>query len=208
MEVFNLKNYTELTGTKLEILDVFFSRFFDNSYTNLLAIIKKGGDLKLGSTYLLFFYNFIPRFIWPNKPVFQTSYDFGIEYGIINPNETVAITVSRIGEAFINFGMVGVVIILFIWGTIAKVIEQSLSKRVLWLYIYFLFNFVVIAETFFTNVFSIIFKQLVYFGLFFTLSLLLLKFLRYCFIAKYYDRSCIIISPGLNNSDNHKENKQ
>jgi len=175
----DLGNYVELSSNaKLEILDTFFYRFFDNSYKNLLAIIEKGGELKLGSTYLLFLYNFIPRFIWPNKPALQVSYDFGIEYGMINSTETVAITVSRIGEAFMNFGIAGVIIILFIWGIIAKIIEQSLSKHTLWLYIYIFANFVITAETFFTNVFSIIFKQLVYFSLFFILSLLLLEFLN------------------------------
>jgi len=172
------KDYGELsTDSKLEIVDAFFYRFFDNCYKNLLAIIEKEGDFKLGSTYLFVFYNFIPRFIWPNKPEFQLSYDFGLEYGIINSNETVAITVSRIGEAFMNFGIVGVMVILFIWGIVAKVIEESLSKHILWLYIFFLVNFI-IAETFFTNVFSIVFKQLVYFSIFFILSLLILELLK------------------------------
>jgi hypothetical protein len=171
----NFWGYEKLPSNIIEIQDTFFYRFFDNSYKNLLAIIEKTEEFKLGSTYLLFIYNFIPRFLWPNKPVFQVSYDFGIEYGLINPMESVAIAVSRIGEAFMNFGIVGVIIILFIWGAIAKVIEQGLFKRVLWLYIYLFVNFVVIAETFFTNVIAIIIKQLIYFGLLFVLSLILLR---------------------------------
>lgn len=175
----NLKDYIELTSEDLlEILDPFFNRFFDNTFTNLLAIIESKKELKLGVTYLLFLYNFIPRFIWSDKPVFQISYDFGIEYGIISPNETVAITVSRIGEAYMNFGIIGVIIILFIWGIIARLIEQSLLKRTLWLYLYFYVNFVLIAETFFTNVFAIMFKQLIYFALVLILSLLVINSLN------------------------------
>jgi len=161
-----------------EIIKPFIKRFYDNTYTNLISIIDNTRAFKLGSTYSLLFYNFIPRIFWPDKPIVQISYDFGVEYGIGSVFEKVAFTVSRIGEAYINFGIVGVILILFVWGIFATWLQKIFYYRYPWLFVYIFFNFVFIAETFFTNVFAVCFKQIVYFTLIYLLNFSLFELVK------------------------------
>ena len=80
-----------------------------------------------GETYSYFLVAFIPRVLWPNKPTTGTANAFyAVTYGITTEEgaKTTTFGVSLLGEAFINFGWYGVVLIMLLQGLIISVLEH------------------------------------------------------------------------------------
>lgn len=78
-----------------------------------------------GATYSFFQVSFIPRVLWPDKPVAKANKFFGVTYRITSEAgaERSNFGVSLVGESFINFGIAGVIVIMMFQGAILKVIE-------------------------------------------------------------------------------------
>jgi hypothetical protein len=81
-----------------------------------------------GRTYSFFAVAFIPRVIWPDKPTAGSANSFyAVSYGVTS-EEAAKITtfgVSIVGEAFINFGVYGVVFVMFLQGVLISVLHHS-----------------------------------------------------------------------------------
>jgi hypothetical protein len=80
-----------------------------------------------GETYSYFLVAFIPRVLWPDKPVAGNANIFyAVTYGITTEegSKTTTFGVSVLGEAFINFGWYGVVLIMLLQGLIISVLEH------------------------------------------------------------------------------------
>jgi hypothetical protein len=80
-----------------------------------------------GGTYSYFLVAFIPRVLWPDKPTAgNANAFFAVTYGITSEEgaKTTTFGVSLLGEAFINFGWYGVVLIMLLQGTIISVLEH------------------------------------------------------------------------------------
>lgn len=96
-----------------------YSGHFD-AYQNLMSVIKFSyvtyGYQLLG--VLLFF---VPRSLWDNKP-FGSGYTIAEEYNFIFNN----ISMPYIGEGYINFGFLGVIIFSIFLGMIMKKIDYYL----------------------------------------------------------------------------------
>jgi hypothetical protein len=75
-----------------------------------------------GSTYLNFFLNFIPRFIWQDKPNLNGfSNSLPREYGILGfDDERTSVGLGLLGEAWVNFGYVGLLIFMPLYGIIYR----------------------------------------------------------------------------------------
>jgi hypothetical protein len=80
-----------------------------------------------GETYSYFLVAFIPRVLWPDKPVAGNANGFyAVTYGITTEEGAKVTTfgVSILGEAFINFGWPGVVGLMLFQGLIISLLER------------------------------------------------------------------------------------
>lgn len=68
-----------------------------------------------GASYLSTFVIFIPRDLWPAKPSTAWAYMTGLRT-VENPNAAY----SNIGELYLNFGPVGVVVGMYLWGVVCE----------------------------------------------------------------------------------------
>ena len=81
-----------------------------------------------GKTYTFFAVALIPRVIWPDKPTAGSANGFyAVTYGITSEEGAKRTTfgVSILGEAFINFGWVGVVFVMLLLGILIGVMHHS-----------------------------------------------------------------------------------
>jgi hypothetical protein len=84
-----------------------------------------------GETYSYFAVSLIPRVLWPDKPTAGSANRFfGVTYGL-QTEEGAKITtygVSILGEAYINFGWPGVVLIMLFQGLILGVLQHIFGE--------------------------------------------------------------------------------
>jgi hypothetical protein len=93
----------------------------------VLRHFENGGELLWGKTYGRFFYAFIPRFIWPDKPAISTSREVAVvlgygdaeEFQLGEPISSTSIGITLVGELLLNFpawlAPVGMVFIGFLY---------------------------------------------------------------------------------------------
>jgi predicted small integral membrane protein len=80
-----------------------------------------------GRTYSYFAVALIPRALWPGKPQAGSANGFfAISYGLLTEEgaKTTTFGMSLLGEAFINFGWLGVVLVMFVQGLAISVLER------------------------------------------------------------------------------------
>lgn len=82
-----------------------------------------------GATYLPLLTSFIPRFIFPDKPVENTGNVFGRRYGYLgNKDSTTSFNLPWIVEMYANFGKLGVVLGMVLVGIFLSFLEQKLNR--------------------------------------------------------------------------------
>jgi predicted small integral membrane protein len=82
---------------------------------------------QFGETYSYFLVAFIPRILWPDKPLTGNANAFyAVTYGITDEEGAKRTTfgVSFLGEAFINFGWFGVLLIMLLQGMIISLLQH------------------------------------------------------------------------------------
>jgi hypothetical protein len=93
----------------------------------------------MGRSYVLALTGFIPRFIWPDKPELHYGNEFGFVTGYLSAdNFTTSISVTFFGEAFLNFGLGGVIPLAamgFLFGIVYRKIHTS-NRQETWLLVY------------------------------------------------------------------------
>lgn len=78
-----------------------------------------------GETYMQLLYLFIPRIIWPDKPVFTFWHDFGIAYGFLSTDDqTTSVGLSYLGEGYMNYGYPGMYTVALLFGVLVAFIER------------------------------------------------------------------------------------
>ena len=96
-------------------------------------------DAAFGATYVLAGLSLIPRLVWEDKPLFHYGTDFGHAAGMLDPADwQTSVSVSFFGEAFINFGWGGIVVLFvigLIFGQIYRAARRS-THRETWLLLY------------------------------------------------------------------------
>lgn len=80
-----------------------------------------------GETYSYFAVALIPRVLWPNKPQAGNANGFyAVTYGLTSEEGAKITTfgISILGEAFINFGWLGVALIMLVQGLVISLLER------------------------------------------------------------------------------------
>ena len=86
---------------------------------NTLNYVKVHG-YSFGRQLLGAFLFFVPRSVWPNKPL-GTGYNIGLDLNYINKN----ISAPLWSEFYINFSLIGLIIMFFIYGYITAVMQNE-----------------------------------------------------------------------------------
>lgn len=110
-------------------------RFYDGkSLGYLLMHYSNDYDYELGRTYKNIPFSFIPRFIYPDKPIFTTALN---EWYVLLAGGSMPITFW--GESYINFSWFGIVIMSYLLGLAMKGYDYIFIKRAqkpYWAYLY------------------------------------------------------------------------
>lgn len=81
-----------------------------------------------GATYASLPSAFVPRFLWPDKPVKDVGQRFGHRYGILDPDDrTTSINLPQLVEFYVNFGAAGVLCGMFVLGVGYRLLDQLLN---------------------------------------------------------------------------------
>ncbi|MDM9379617.1 hypothetical protein QUB80_02730 [Chlorogloeopsis sp. ULAP01] len=81
-----------------------------------------------GETYFPLLTSYIPRAVWPEKPVLNTGNEFGRRYKIIDVNDFVtSVNLPMLVEMYVNFGSWGVIIGMPLLGFLLALIDQKLN---------------------------------------------------------------------------------
>lgn len=78
---------------------------------------------KQGESIWYLFYGWIPRILWPGKPIAgEANKNYPVEYGLQHPNSVgkAVFGVGHVGEAYVNFGMVGIPPLFFLLGFLTR----------------------------------------------------------------------------------------
>lgn len=116
IDIFNLASLYQYYLSNLDVGDLFFNVFGVrlNSSAMVSVLVDKTPevwDFRMGSDYLYLFISFIPRIIWPGKPLEHSGLDFGVAYGLNRAGDfDTAVAYTWIGETFLNFGWVGFIV--------------------------------------------------------------------------------------------------
>ena len=93
---------------------------------HILEVTPSQIDYKYGAT-LNVLVEFIPRLLWPEKPVTVIGNTLGREYGILSPTDYATnISFGLAGEAYLNFGLAGIVGIGIVLGFTMRRVYRSL----------------------------------------------------------------------------------
>jgi hypothetical protein len=94
----------------------------------LIRDTPRVSPFQYGRTLGLFFVAFIPRVIWPGKPIITIGQWFTDTYGS-GPEIESSTAPSQLGEFFINFGYPGIIGGMLITGILLRLFHEALLAR-------------------------------------------------------------------------------
>lgn len=98
-----------------------------NQTSQVVKVIEEDGYYR-GSTMAYLSYAFIPRFIWKDKPLIQQGVWFALRIGKAYVHEgggaNNSINMTSAGELYLNFGLFGVMIGMFLIGALCAYMWQ------------------------------------------------------------------------------------
>ncbi len=77
-----------------------------------------------GASYEYLLYGWIPRLLWRDKPIsMEANIMFALDYGLLieSQRDSVRMGIGFLTEAYANFGVGGVVVIMFVIGTLLSI---------------------------------------------------------------------------------------
>ncbi len=80
-----------------------------------------------GQTYTYFAYAWIPRFLWPDKPTVNANEQIDVDYMLKQPGSNTSIGIGQLPEAYINFGIAGIILVMAAQGFIFALLDSSLN---------------------------------------------------------------------------------
>jgi len=89
---------------------------------NLDKMVPDSMDYRYGKDFLAIAYNVVPRMFWPTKPEYSRGADYGAALGYIT-----SVTPFPYGEALWQFGALGLVPMMMLWGAALAGILRSLD---------------------------------------------------------------------------------
>lgn len=117
----------ESVASRLDLLD---------SVSSVIWMGPELADVRTrGHWWLLPFYPFVPRFLWPSKPVEDVGLEFNLALG---GNDESASAITYPGDLYLEFGVPGIVVGMFCLGLfgqwLTNKVRNPLSKGGLFLY--------------------------------------------------------------------------
>jgi hypothetical protein len=85
-----------------------------------------------GSTYEYLLFGWIPRFLWPDKPVASdVNSRLDVDYGLLEQEQTsrATIGIGQLPEAYANFGPLGIIVVLLLQGISFAMLDTVLNGR-------------------------------------------------------------------------------
>jgi hypothetical protein len=124
-----------LKDQNVNIVTNLTDRLYDGkNFGYLLMHYSNDYDYEFGATYKNILFAAIPRFIYPEKPVFTTP--LGRWYQLVEGGST---PITFWGESYINFSWVGIIIVSYILGLGIKMYDYLFirkSSKPYWVYLY------------------------------------------------------------------------
>jgi hypothetical protein len=82
-----------------------------------------------GETYLSLVGSFVPRIFWPDKPTKELGQAFGHRYNFLDlHDEATSFNFPILIEAYANFGMTGVAIVMWLCGVLYLIVERTTNN--------------------------------------------------------------------------------
>lgn len=100
---------------------------FIHQFAYICSLTPEVIPYQYGRTYSYFTVAWIPRAIWPDKPLSgEANSFFGVTYGLTTEEGIKRVTfgVSLLGEGYINFGTLGVIFIMAVQGAILILLKH------------------------------------------------------------------------------------
>lgn len=112
-------------------LDVLLAPFDSDftTYTTFYGMVNKFPEVypyMRGSTFLYVFTLWIPRVLWPAKP--DNPVRDMIEYSLGSRARSAGRAVANLGEYYANFGVVGVIVLMFLFGYIVSKLKNMYEQ--------------------------------------------------------------------------------
>lgn len=107
-------------------------------------------EFKFGATFLPAVTSFIPRLVWPDKPTFQYYNEVGRATGLLAPtNYDTSVVYTSMGELYLDFGDLGVILGMLLYGLIYRrlhrtLVTTQLNPTSIYLYTFLLLPFVTV----------------------------------------------------------------
>ena len=102
-----------------------------HSFSSLIILVEKtpsSVNYLKGETYKILLSKFIPRVIWKEKPSDSIANYIGKKYQVLNTNDnSTSWNLPIINEAYINFGIYGVIFISFLLGLLVRFFTEIFS---------------------------------------------------------------------------------
>jgi hypothetical protein len=84
-----------------------------------------------GETYKDFFWSFVPRVLVPSKPKKTLGQDYGHRYLILDKRDHItSINLEQTVEMYANFGLLGVIVGMFVMGLLYRAIYETLGSPI------------------------------------------------------------------------------
>ena len=117
---FSITDYTQRRNSESVLGVVLASNNFVSIGKTSIVVdsIPDQFDYLYGESYFYWVYAAVPRAIWPNKPPVKLGLILGPK--IFGSNLNTGVPPGAIGEAYINFGIYGVVFVLFLTGAFLR----------------------------------------------------------------------------------------
>ncbi len=123
-------SFLESVAGPWRMADLLFSRFYGtDDIAVVLQHVANTHRFWMGSSLAEMLYWFVPRAAWPNKP-----YTFGIGFAHLfarytGHENTAFVSLSLFGESYLNFGIVGVVVVGVGFGIVSRAVYVYLVHR-------------------------------------------------------------------------------
>ncbi len=97
---------------------------------NILWLAQNPFELQYGVTYVAAVTNFVPRSVWPDKPLGAGPRIKNIIYPgsyVVGREGNSSITTGLYTEAYLNFGLVGLVFFPLVWASFAAILAKKVA---------------------------------------------------------------------------------
>jgi hypothetical protein len=151
----SIRESAESTSSRLDLI---------HQFAHVRSMTPSAVPYQYGSTYSYFAVALVPRFLWPDKPeAGAANFFYGVNYGITTEEgaKRSSFGISLLAESFINFGVVGIVVIMALQGVFLVTLQVVFAKSGLGgqavfvaFFVYFLNGIGSSAEIVFGNIFQ------------------------------------------------------